>query len=401
MALDMGLIIRLTIVCLSFTSAMGAYTKGDCGGTFTEPDGVFYSPGHPNKYPKNVLCTYKFRTGHPVTIDCPEFKLQKPKKNGDCKNKNWLQLDDNIYKTKFCGKEGPHHYTTEGASPNITFKSVPYKQKPGFFCTYTSAPVLLTQALNLFSETNGICSANVRTVAQEKPSSRNCSVCSVTNEDSEFYTTIVGDYRLVVANGIPNHIYEEGQEFPNPNNACPHEVYMAVPANPKRGNTYTKYGMGTIGISISGGFFFNHMSSPHGDVAANIEGISFDNCNGHSNNVCQYHYHKVPLCIAGKGKCNLVGYMRDGFAVYTFCSHESEDRKLKSCHQLNAGEDGTHESHYTYNITAYNNGDCDLDYANGYIFGDERGYAYVFTKDYPFIMMGSYGQELADICFLS
>merc|ERR1711887_509867 len=97
----------------------------------------------------------------------------------------------------------------------------------------------------------------------------------------------------------------------------------------------------------------------------------------------------------------MVAYMRDGFAVYTFCTHETEDRYLTSCYQLNEGEEGSMESHYTYNTTAYDNGDCDLDYANGYIFSDERGYAYVFTEDFPYIMMGYYGEELADVCYLT
>jgi len=74
---------------------------------------------------------------------------------------------------------------------------------------------------------------------------------------------------------------------------------------------------------------------------------------------------------------------------------------LTSCYQLNDGEDGTHSNEFTYNVTAYENGDCDLDKANGYTFSDDRGYAYVFTEDYPWIMSGYFGEEIYDICYLT
>ncbi|CAL4110319.1 unnamed protein product [Meganyctiphanes norvegica] len=409
MASNLGLILHLAVACLSLACcSVLAYEMGDCGGTFTDLNGFFYSPDYPESYPKSTKCNYKFKTGYPITFDCTAFILQTANNKDICK-KDWLRVDDNGEYTKYCGSTGPSGHTTEDTTPILKFKSNAKTQKAGFSCTYTSVvdtttttSTTTTTAAATTTEITAellISAVSLQSSGTCYKTSRSTCGCSVTYEDSEVYSTIVGDYRIVASNGVPNHVYETGQVHANPNDACPHEVYMAVPANPTKGDTFNSYGMGIVGISISGGFLYNHLSSPAGDLAVYNEWESFDTCNGHSDQFCRYHYHEVPVCIAGEGNCTMVGYMRDGFAVHTFCAHETDDRYLKSCYQLNDGEEGSMQNHFTYNATAYSNGDCDLDLANGYTFSD--GYAYVFTEDYPYIMMGYYGEELADICYLT
>ncbi|XP_037800755.1 uncharacterized protein LOC119595717 [Penaeus monodon] len=372
--------------------------------TYTALSGEFQSPNYPSKYWNSMRCNYTFDTGYPIIINCPEFVLQS-RKGGLCK-RDYFTINDAGTLTAFCGTTGPSNYVSTGSLVTAEFKSNKKIRKYGFNCTYesivdtttvetTTPQETTTQASALLTTATGLYNSNTCYTSQ-----RSTCGCSVTYDDSEFYTTVLGDVRIVVANGIPGHVYEVGQENANPNNACPHEVYMAVPVNPVKGNTYVAYGMGPVGIATSGAFFYNHLSTPSGDTAVISEGESFDTCSGHSDMFCRYHYHMRPSCIAEAGSCTLVGYMRDGFSVYSSCLRDSGSDYLRSCYQDNGTGDGSHTSHYTFNQTAYDNGDCDLDMANGYTFSDDRGYAYIFTEDYPFIMTGYYGTELADICYL-
>ncbi|XP_064095071.1 mucin-13-like isoform X2 [Macrobrachium nipponense] len=432
-------------------------TMTACPQAFSQSSGTFTSPNYPNNYPSSTTCTYIINTGSKISITCQKFDLQGKSASGTCLD--FLQISDsNILSTKYCSTTGPQNYVTTTTNVTVIFKSDASINRPGFNCTYqninttttspttttttkptttsttttttkptttststtttststattkpttttststttkltttttksttnssTAVPDLLQKALNAYN--SGSCS----TTTQNK--------CGCTNPVSGFYTTITGNYRIVAATGIPSHVFEQGQQKPNPNKGCEHRSFMAIPVSPVKGSTYKAYGMGPVGIAISGAFFYNHLSSTQGDTAVFNEQASFDTCNGHSDQNCRYHYHEVPVCIAGNSSCANVGYMRDGFPVYTFCTHPTKSRYLKSCYYKTSG-DGSNQSHYTFNTTAKNNGDCDLDEANGYTFSDQRGYAYIFTADYPFIMAGYYGTQLSNICYL-
>ena len=180
---------------------------------------------------------------------------------------------------------------------------------------------------------------------------------------------------------------------------------MAVPLNPTKSNTYTEYGMGPVGIAFTGAFFYNHLSTPQGSTAVFNEKPSFDTCNGHSDRNCRYHYHMWPKCFNNGANCSHVGYMLDGFPVYTRCFNSNNSKFLKSCYFDNGNGDGSHKSHYSFSETNYQNGNCDLDKANGYTFTSPTpngyvGYAYIFTDDYPFIMSGYYGSQTARLCYI-
>ena len=102
--------------------------------------------------------------------------------------------------------------------------------------------------------------------------------------------------------------------------------------------------MGVTALAVTGGTFFNYLSSPNGDVALYNEGDSLDSCMGHSNDMGQYHYHANLLCSdAGSGTgasdadtCTLVGYMRDGVPLYGYCK-DSSGTQYTSCYNLAAG----------------------------------------------------------------
>ena len=54
--------------------------------------------------------------------------------------------------------------------------------------------------------------------------------------------------------------------------------------------------MGAIGISVTGAFIFNDLSSPAGDLAVPQEGESLDNCCAHTSPFKDYHYHSNMNC---------------------------------------------------------------------------------------------------------
>ncbi|CAL4184400.1 unnamed protein product, partial [Meganyctiphanes norvegica] len=234
-------------------------------------------------------------------------------------------------------------------------------------------------------------------MAQQQASSGQCSrnaytcngnVCS-NSATSIFKEVIEGQWRILITNGIPSHTHSVGVQRPNPNEVCVHNSYMRVPLNPQKGG-FRQSGMGPVGIALSGGFFYNHLDGNQ-QVAAVTEGATFDSCNGHPDPSCRYHYHKVPTCLDPGASCKLMGYMMDGFPVYSFCRVDGV--QLQSCYKQTSG-DGSNPGHFTYQADS----SCHLDEANGYEFGGHRGYGYVFSENYPFIMRGFMGSQTYSIC---
>ena len=97
---------------------------------------------------------------------------------------------------------------------------------------------------------------------------------------------------------IPDHAAENDQLTSNPNLRCPGWQYIAMPLNPAKvvkdlvlcglfmqgiqGSTMTDTRLGTVGLAVTGGAFFNDLSNPDGSLALTNEGPSLDSCLGHS-----------------------------------------------------------------------------------------------------------------------
>merc|ERR1712227_1158856 len=78
--------------------------------------------------------------------------------------------------------------------------------------------------------------------------------------------------RVVIANGIPNHDAEHDQYFVNPNTRCERWTFMSLPLSPTQATSPVSTDMGVTGLANTGGTFYNHLSSPNGDVAMYNEG---------------------------------------------------------------------------------------------------------------------------------
>ena len=88
---------------------------------------------------------------------------------------------------------------------------------------------------------------------------------------------------------------------------------MSLPLAPTKAGSASSTDMGVTGLAVTGGTFYNHLSSPQGDVAMYNEGTSLDSCTGHSSSDGQYHYHANILCdeaASDQDTCLHLGYMR-------------------------------------------------------------------------------------------
>lgn len=166
--------------------------------------------------------------------------------------------------------------------------------------------------------------------------------------------------------------------------------------------------MGTVGLAVTGGGFFNHLSNPNGALALANEGPTLDSCLGHSAGGGTYHYHANINCTdagAASGAndantCLKIGYYRDGVAVYGFCK-DSNGVQMTSCYSLVSGSttssvvtiSGTYDVASTNTAYEYNpTSDCNLDEGNGAIHPTTGQYSYFMTTAYPWVPVNYNGE---------
>jgi len=242
-------------------------------------------------------------------------------------------------------------------------------------------------------------------------------------------------WRLIITNGIPNHcstvftgtvatgLMQAGQSYNwNGNYPCEHFQSMLVPMSPTKNSTFTYWGMGAIGISVSGGLIYNYASADSPcNGAVYSEDWSMDQCNGHADANGNYHYHGAPNCVYGYNTCQLMGWMMDGYPIYGQCSiiytGTTTTIALTSNYALTSGCTTTNTTYvcgcattgtYGYTYSASNGGT--LDAANGYTFtaaatsADGKvsfasgTYAYFFSSGFPYTTAGYYGTVTRPMC---
>merc|ERR1712213_225408 len=201
------------------------------------------------------------------------------------------------------------------------------------------------------------------------------------DDASSYYTSFTyNGKRVIISNQVPDHDHEDDAVKANPNEACERYQFIELPLTPSQGSTATRTSMGTTGLAVTGGAFFNDWSSTDGDVALYNEGASLDSCFGHSSAAGAYHYHANINCTdagAATGandsdECVLIGYYRDGVPVYGLCK-DSDGMEMTSCYECT--------------------GTCTLDLANGAIHPTTGEYSYFMTVDYPWVPVYYYGDE--------
>merc|ERR1712012_313580 len=216
------------------------------------------------------------------------------------------------------------------------------------------------------------------------------------DDASSYYTSFTyNGKRVIISNQVPDHDHEDDAVKANPNEACERYQFIELPLTPSQGSTATRTSMGTTGLAVTGGAFFNDWSSTDGDVALYNEGASLDSCFGHSSAAGAYH----------SDECVLIGYYRDGVPVYGLCK-DSDGMEMTSCYECTGtctysvttaggtySDLGSMYTDYEYSDSTYSAGTCNLDLANGAIHPTTGEYSYFMTVDSPWVPVYYYGED--------
>lgn len=241
-----------------------------------------------------------------------------------------------------------------------------------------------------------------------------CLAASAPLPSNSVKITMEGEYRLIRANGIPNH--EPGQ-FPNrhnPNIIAPQSYDYKVPLHPKLAEKPAPFRMQPFGIAVNGVVFDPFAAEwwnrdpnsgwqyePHGGAID----LGLDSSNAHVQPNGAYHYHGIPNglveTLGGKeAKVLLIGWAADGFPIYGPWGYteaknaQSPLKKLAASYGIKSSErpagspGGKYDGSFVQDYE-YIEGKGDLDASNGR-FGitpefPEGTYYYVLTDAYPFI----------------
>jgi len=244
------------------------------------------------------------------------------------------------------------------------------------------------------------------------------SVASTSNcgdDATSYYKSFsYNGYNVIISSQVPDHEAEHDALKSNPNTRCERWQYTVLPVDPAKGSSTEATDMGTTGLAVTGGAFFNDLSSPSGDLALYNEGESLDSCLGHSATEGAFHYHGNINCTdAGSAtgandpdQCVQIGYMLDGVPVYGFCK-DTTGQQMSSCYKLTDSAStgtvvtasgtysniGLTRTDYEYDSASYSAGDCQLDEGNGAIHPTTGEYSYFMTTEYPYVPIYYYGEE--------
>merc|ERR1711892_45625 len=248
----------------------------------------------------------------------------------------------------------------------------------------------------------------------------------VSNGNCEYNATLTSyfstfDYngmRVIVTSGVPDHEAEADMTKANPNRRCEKWAYMVVPKDVDKSEEPTDTSMGTTGLAVTGGHFYNVLSSSDGSLAAYYELSSLDSCFGHSQADGDYHYHANINCTeAGSAtgandpdECIIIGYMQDGVPLYGFC-RDSEGAQYNSCYTTYSTTDEIEHvsgyytmaadwSDYSYDSSLAG---CNLDEGNGAYHPTTGDYSYFMTNNFPFLpayVYGEFGLDQSSYCGL-
>ena len=161
----------------------------------------------------------------------------------------------------------------------------------------------------------------------------------------------------ITSTGVPN--YTSNQTTPN---AIASQGWVAVlPLVPGCAAAPMSViaSRGEIGFMVNGVPFYGPQDAEGRDALV-FEGRSFDDCVGHADMRCSYHYHTEPRCVFGVGDTAanhlltdghppIIGYALDGFAIHSSYAADAAHGALDGC---NGHADAARGYHYHATATS-------------------------------------------------
>jgi hypothetical protein len=221
-----------------------------------------------------------------------------------------------------------------------------------------------------------------------------------------------GEYRYIVANGIPDHQTGDFPNRHNPNSISEQKYEFRMPLHPKVAEKPTPaFGPSLFGVALNGVPFDPGTAEMwNNDPAWRIEAMTghidlgIDQSNAHVQPNGAYHYHALPTGMidkisVDKQKMLLVGYAADGFPIYSQYGYNDPNdlksgvRKMKSSYRLKegvrpGGPGGKYDGKFTSDFE-YVKGLGDLDECNGRTGVTpeypQGSYHYYITEEFPII----------------
>ena len=230
---------------------------------------------------------------------------------------------------------------------------------------------------------------------------------------SQVSIEILGDDRVITANGIPNHKTGQFPNRGNPNRISIQNHVYRVPAKPEIADRTTpmhgEFGVAINGVPFdpgAGEFYAGEPGWQYEPLSGAID-LGIDMSHAHVQPTGKYHYHGLPTGLIDSVKVDagahspLIGWAADGFPIYAVYGYSdpkdstSSIQKLRSSYQLKKGNrpggnapggkyDGTFVADYGY---VKDSGD--LDECNGRVTVTpeypDGTYAYFMTEQWPVV----------------
>jgi YHYH protein len=230
---------------------------------------------------------------------------------------------------------------------------------------------------------------------------------------SEVTIEVVGDKRVIKANGIPNHKTGSFPNAGNPNRIAAKSSTYSIPAKPQIAESTTPM-HGMFGVAINGvpfdpgaGEFYDGEPGWQYEPLSGAIDLGIDVSHAHVQPTGKYHYHGLPTGLLDEVKLDsakhspLIGWAADGFPMYAVYGYsdpkdpKSKIQKLNSSFQLRKGDrpggdapggkyDGTFVRDYEYVA-----GSGELDECCGRFTitpeYPEGTYAYFMTETWPVV----------------
>lgn len=221
--------------------------------------------------------------------------------------------------------------------------------------------------------------------------------------------TTNGQFRVIRANGLPDHKPGEFPNCGNPNSISAQSYNFRVTLMPQTNSTLRDGRGGWFGVALNGvpfepgtGEFWNGQHEWNYEAKSGFINLGLDESNAHVQPTGAYHYHGLPggliTSLGGDSKkMLLVGWAADGFPIYTSRAHgnatnaTSDLKTMRSSWQIKrgvraGGPGGNHDGRFTADYEFVPDSG-DLDECNGR-FGvtpefPHGTYYYCITDEFP------------------